>query len=329
MPHKYLVTGGAGFLGSSLVIRLIQAGNEVRILDDQSRGSMRRLAAVQRDLNIINGDIRDPEICRSAVRGCDSVCHLAYVNGTENFYTKPAYVLEVGVKGITNVIDGCIREGVAELILVSSSEVYQTPNAIPTGEDVPLSIPDPHNPRYSYAAGKIISELMAINYGRKHFERVVIVRPHNVYGPDMGNEHVIPQLTLKLRGLIQRTRTDILKLPIQGDGLDTRAFVYVDDFTDGLMLVIRKGLHANIYNVGTMEEVTIHDLAHRIAGILNVQVELLPQERAWGSTQRRCPDIRKLESLGYRRQVDLNSGLRRTVDWYMNAGPAPLPVSSL
>ena len=91
------------------------------------------------------------------------------------------------------------REGVRSLVLASSSEVYQTPPHVPTDESAPLVVPDPTNPRYSYGGGKIISELMAINYGRKFFDRVLIFRPHNVYGPDMGCEHVIPQFALRLK----------------------------------------------------------------------------------------------------------------------------------
>ena len=102
-------------------------------------------------------------------------------------------------KGMINVIDACRAHGVGRLMLASSSEVYQTPPQVPTDESAPLVVPDPLNPRYSYGGGKIISELMAINYGRKFFERVLIFRPHNVYGPDMGCEHVIPQFALRLK----------------------------------------------------------------------------------------------------------------------------------
>ena len=140
-----------------------------------------------------------------AARGVDSILHLAYVNGTEFFYSKPALVLDVGVRGMINVLDACRRHGIRELVLASSSEVYQTPPSIPTPENVPLSVPDPLNPRYSYGGGKIICELMAINYGRQDFDRVLIFRPHNVYGPDMGWEHVLPQFALRLETAVRRS----------------------------------------------------------------------------------------------------------------------------
>ena len=186
MKRCYLVTGGLGFIGSALVRRLVKVGHKVRVLDNQFRSSCTHLKDIEKKFEFIEGDIRDAEVVHRAMRGVDSVWHLAFINGTENFYSKPDLVLEVGVKGMVNVLDACIKEKVGELMLASSSEVYQTPSVVPTNEQVSLSIPDPLNPRYSYAAGKIISELMAINYGRKYLDRVVIFRPHNVYGPDMG-----------------------------------------------------------------------------------------------------------------------------------------------
>jgi len=183
---KYLITGGTGFIGSALVKRLVEEGNSVRVLDNDIRGAAERLNDINSEIELIKGDIRDAKAVQEACKGVNSVIHLAYINGTEYFYKMPELVLEVGVKGMMNVIDGCIKENVKEIVLASSSEVYQSPPKIPTDETAPLSIPDPLNPRYSYGAGKIISELLTLNYGRKHFDRVVIFRPHNVYGPDIG-----------------------------------------------------------------------------------------------------------------------------------------------
>ena len=125
-------------------------------------------------------------------------------------------MLDVGVRGMINVIDACRKHGIGRLVLASSSEVYQTPPHIPTDESAPLVVPDVHNPRYSYGAGKLISEVMAINFGRKYFERVLIFRPHNVYGPDMGWEHVIPQFALRLQTAGKCQPSGKLRFEIQG-----------------------------------------------------------------------------------------------------------------
>src|SRR3989338_458400 len=212
---KYLVTGGTGFIGSALVRRLVQKGHHVRVLDNDIRGASSRLSDIKGKIELIKADIRDPRQVSDACKGVDSIIHLAFINGTEYFYTKPELVLEVGVKGMMNVIDASLEHGIKELVLASSSEVYQTPPKIPTDETAPLVVPDPLNPRYSYGSGKIISEMLAINYGRKHFERVVIFRPHNVYGPDMGWEHVIPQLVLRMDDLSKKQPSGTLDFTVQ------------------------------------------------------------------------------------------------------------------
>ncbi|MBI2523107.1 SDR family NAD(P)-dependent oxidoreductase [Candidatus Woesearchaeota archaeon] len=312
---KYLITGGTGFIGSALVKRLVKDGYAIRVLDNDIRGAKDRLKDVYDKIEFIGADIRDANAVRKACAGMDSVTHLAYINGTEYFYKMPELVLEVGVKGIMNVIDGCIKENVKELILASSSEVYQTAEKIPTDETASLAIPDPVNPRYSYGAGKIISELLALNYGRKHFNRVLIFRPHNIYGPDMGWEHVVPQFVLRMKEL-SKSKDRNIKFPIQGTGKQTRAFCFIDDFINGLMLVLERGEHMNIYNIGTMEEMSIEKVAEEVGKYFGKKVEIAPEKPAEGSTLRRCPDIAKLEKLGYKPKISFKEGLRVTAEWY-------------
>ena len=316
MTPQYLVTGGTGFLGSALVRRLVHAGHRVRVLDNNSRGRNGRLSDVAGHFELVEGDIRDAATVERVTRGVDTVCHLAFLNGTEFFYDYPDLVLDVGVKGMVNVMDACIANKVRDFVLVSSSEVYQEPPSIPTDESVPLSIPDPLNPRYSYAAGKIISEVMAINYGRKHFDRVVIVRPHNVYGPDMGWEHVIPQFVVRMTDLCAREASGLIRLPIQGTGHESRAFVFIEDFTNGLMLAIEKGKHLGIYHIGTMEEITIARLANLLGEVFGRRIEVVPGKSADGGPLRRCPNINKLRALGYNPCYTLREALPIVVDWY-------------
>ena len=316
MSARVLVTGGSGFIGSALVKALLRAGETVRVLDDNSRGALRRLREVERDVDFVNGDIRDAGAVEVAMRGIDEVHHLAFVNGTATFYSAPDLVLDVGVKGIVNVIDGCRRHGVGRLILASSSEVYQSPPHVPTDERAPLVVPDPLNPRLSYGAGKIISEMMVINHGRKHFERVLIFRPHNVYGPDMGFDHVIPQFAVRLKRATAAQASGPVPFPIQGGGAETRSFCHVDDLVAGVMIMREKGAHLGIYHVGTAEEVSIADLARRMAAIAGREIALAPSAVLAGSTPRRCPDISKLAALGYTPRVPLDEGLPSTLEWY-------------
>ncbi len=313
----YLVTGAGGFIGSALVRALLRNGDRVCALDDESRGSHERLRDVAADIEWMRGDVRDAATVLRAVQGVDRVCHLAAVNGTEFFYTQPELVLEVAVKGMLNVLDACVAHDVGELFVASSSEVYQTPPVIPTDETVALSIPDPLNPRYSYGGGKIISELLALNYGRKKFQRVVIFRPHNVYGPDMGWEHVIPQFVLRMHELSQQS-DGVIVFPIEGSGAETRAFVFIDDLIAGLMKVIERGDHLGIYNIGTEDEMSILQLAQEIARHFARNVEIKAGELKPGSTLRRCPSIKRIRALGYAPTVSIQQGLAATIPWYVN-----------
>lgn len=310
---KYLVTGGTGFIGSALVRMLIQQGHTVRVLDDNSRGSRGRLHDLLDDIEFIQHDIREPDGVERACRGMEAVCHLAYINGTEYFYSKPALVLEVGVKGMLNVLDGCRRHGVGELHLMSSSEVYQTPPTIPTPETVPLIVPDPLEARYSYGGGKIISELLAINYGRQDFSRVTIVRPHNVFGPDMGFQHVIPQFVQRMH------QSSEAVFPIQGSGQETRSFIDIEDFAEGMRIVLDKGEHLQIYHLGNDHETPIAEVAQCVARSLQREIDIQPGTLLPGSTLRRCPDIAKMRALGFAPRVSLAQGIDRYVKWYLQA----------
>lgn len=323
MAKSFLVTGGTGFIGSALVRRLVAEGHPVRVFDDDSRGSRTRLADLERSIEFVKADVRDVGAVERAAKGVEVVCHLAAINGTEFFYSRPDLVLEVGVKGIVNVLEACRKGGVRELLVASSSEVYQTPPVIPTDETVALSIPDPLNPRYSYAATKIISELMALNCSRKGPTRVVIFRPHNVYGPDMGWEHVVPQFILRMRQL-SRESPGPIAFPIKGTGKETRAFCYIDDFVDGLMLLIERGEDRGIYNIGTMTEIKIEDLAVLVGRYFRRQINVIPGPAAKGATSRRCPDIGRIAFLGYAPKITLEEGLHLTARWYDdNADMAP------
>lgn len=305
---RYLVTGGSGFIGSEIVKRLAEEGNFVRVFDNGFRDSGSSLTKYK-NVELFKGDIRNKNEVSKACCDIDVIIHLAYINGTKYFYEFPELVLEVGVKGMINVLDGAKDNKVKELFLASSSEVYQTPPMIPTPEKVPFSIPDAYNPRYSYAAGKIISELLTLYMGKKIFDKVVIFRPHNVYGPNMGHEHVIPELIQKI---IKLKKSGKAKLPIQGDGSNTRAFIYIDDFVDAVMLLLEKGVNNETYNIGTQNEISVIKLISELAKASGIEIEVTKSALPKGSVMRRCPDITKITKLGFKPKTTLNDGLQKT-----------------
>ncbi|WP_188053195.1 NAD-dependent epimerase/dehydratase family protein [Sphingosinithalassobacter sp. CS137] len=310
---KVAVTGAGGFIGAYLTRQLLAEGHEVTAIDNYLRGRASRLDDVEGPLRRVDCDVRDRDALVEAFRGHDAVFHLAAINGTENFYTRPALVLDVGVRGAIAVCEACIDAGVQDLVVASSAEVYQTPAIVPTPETIDMIIPNSLNPRYSYGGSKLISELIAFNYCRDKLAKVQVFRPHNIYGPDMGWKHVIPQLIDKVRDACDRGDRGIT---LQGSGTETRAFCYVDDAVSGILRMWQAGDTMNVYHIGSMEEVAIRDLAQRVAGALGADITLLDGPAAEGGTPRRCPDIAKMRALGYLPQVDLDEGVRRTAEWY-------------
>jgi nucleoside-diphosphate-sugar epimerase len=313
-----VVTGGAGFLGSNVVRCLVQRGVSVRVVDNEYRGQFSRLADLEDDVEQCFGDIRDERFVDRAFAGASTVWHLAAVNGTSRFYREASQVLDTGVRGVLNVLNACKLHGVPDLVLFSSSEVYGQAQQVPTPEEVPLTIADPFNSRFSYSASKIISEMLAIHCGS--FDRLLIIRPHNVYGPDMGVEHVIPEFTARMLDIGRSTgdSADEFAFPIQGTGEETRAFIYVDDFIDASMMLWEKPDAAGIYHVGTDNEVSIATVAHAVAGSLGMRIRLAPQAMPspQGGPTRRCPDVTKLMAHGFVPRVSLHEGIDHTVQWY-------------
>ena len=304
----FLVTGGTGFIGSNICKLLVKNGHKVLVYDNNSRGSLNKISNIKNKISFIKGDIRDRAKLFKNLRNVDAVVHLAYINGTKYFYTKADLILDIAVKGLVNVIDGCIKNKIKEIYLASSSEVYQTPLKIPTDENEMLKIPDVFNPRYSYGGGKIITELMGIHYGKKFFKKMIIFRPHNVYGKDMGNEHVVPEFINRFKKLKRK------QFKIQGSGQEIRSFIHIDDFISAFELIVKKGKHLNIYNIGTSEKVRIKELAYKIAKIFNKKIILKKSKLQKGGTKIRLPDISKIRKLGFKPKFDLNKGLTEVIN---------------
>jgi nucleoside-diphosphate-sugar epimerase len=306
-----LITGGTGFIGSALTRLLLERGFNVRVLDDNSRGNFRRLTDVMDSLDIREGDIRNTDLVSKSLLGVDVVVHLAYINGTINFYERPREVLDVAIVGMQNVLEAMKVRNVPELYLASSSEVYQYPDVFPTPEAVPLVVPDPFNPRYSYGLGKIVQEFMSI-HADTFLKRLAIFRPHNIYGPDMGFQHVIPELCAKI--VAEKSNKVVLK----GDGSQSRSFCHISDFVQGFGLLLNAEIERETFNLGTCEEVTISHLAGVIASSLGRQIEFSTSVAPTGETNRRVPDISKIESLGFSQSMKFEAGVRDYCNWYIS-----------
>lgn len=322
---KVAVTGAGGFIGAYLTRQLLAQGHEVYAIDNFIRGLPSRLQGLEGDIRTIDLDVRDTAGLVDIFKGIDAVFHLAAVNGTENFYKQPQLVLDVGVRGAIAVSEACVMAGVPDLVVASSAEVYQTPAVVPTPEDIDMVIPNSLNPRYSYGGSKLISELIAFNYCRDKLAKVQVFRPHNVYGPDMGWKHVIPQLIEKCQAAVAKGADHI---ELQGDGAETRAFCFVNDVVDGIVTMWEKGETMNVYHIGSMEEVPILHLATLVTETVGAPIRLIPGPAAEGGTPRRCPDIAKMRAIGYDPKVSLADGIRQTAAWYID-NPRPADANIL
>jgi len=289
---------------------LIKNNYKVSVFDNNSRGKLIRLKNIKSKFSFIKGDIRNMKKVSSACKNKDVVIHLAYVNGTGTFYKKPIEILDIAIKGIINVIESCVKNKIKELYIASSSEVYQTPIKIPTDESEMLKIPDIYNPRYSYGGGKIISELVGVHYGKKYFKKLVIFRPHNVYGPDMGDEHVIPQFINRMKKIKKNKKN----FSILGSGKEIRSFIHINDFTNAFGLILKKAKHLEIYNIGTQEKIRINKLALLISKLMNRKILIKRKKIAKGGTKMRCPDISKIKKMGFVKKIPLKTGLKNIIN---------------
>lgn len=296
-----LITGASGFIGNALYVKLKNENYNIIGLDNFFRGKNLK------NQTIIKGSIFDKKILKKLICKSDIIIHLVAINGTRNFYNIPDKVFEVSMRGAMILYD-CLNEigdKNKKILLASSGEVYGEPKKIPTDERVSLVVKDIFNNRYSYGGGKICQDLIARYLISKVVKECIIFRPHNVYGPNMGFDHVIPELMMK--SLKAKN-----KITIEGSGKETRSFCYIDDFLNGLIILIKKKINGfNIFNIGNDYEISIKNLTKLI--IKNSKKNLLIQNKKLrtGSSKRRCPDIKKIKKLGYKPLVNLETGIEK------------------
>ena len=209
----------------------------------------------------------------------------------------------------------CMRwmknSNVKQFFFASSSEVYGFPKVFPTSETEPLVIPDPLNPRFSYSSSKIVGETISINFGRSLGIDFTIARFHNIYGPHMGFEHVIPEF---IRKVIRNE-----EFIVQGNGKESRSFCYIDDAISAILITCEKNEGRNeIFNIGTNWETTINELICKIQDVSGKKISPHYKNFPNSGTNRRLPDISKIKKIGYTPHVKIEEGLKKTFDWYQD-----------
>ena len=314
---RILITGSGGFIGHHAARALAHDGHDLVLVDNFSRhgrhGGLHELAG---RANVVMHEL---DLCTEAAweqlgSRYDVIYHFAAINGTRHFYERPYHVLETNLQLMRLCIQWHQRHcPEAHVIWTSSSEVYAgvAGLALPTPEETPVGITDVTNPRFSYSVSKLAGELLLIHYAQAHKVPWTIVRPHNIYGPAMGYDHVIPEFIMRV---IRQED------PFRIFGADTtRTFCYVDDFVQGLMLILESaGARGEIIHLGNeQDELTMLKLAERLFSVIDWHPKLEIHPAPTGSTPRRCPSIVKARRiLGFESKIRLEQGLRLTYDWY-------------
>ena len=310
-----LVTGAAGFIGSHLVEALAVAGAKVRAFvrynSRNDYGWLEELdATLLENVEIFRGDLANPEAVDGAVQGCDSVFHLGALIPIPYSYRHPREFVTANVTGTLNVLEACRRHDVRRLVHTSSSEVYGTAQSVPIDENHRLRAQSP------YAATKIGADQLALSFKDSFDMPVVIARPFNTYGPRQSARAVIPTL------ITQAMTRDAVEL---GSTHPTRDFLYVGDTVLGMIRCAEAdGVEGEVINLGTGVEISVGELASLIFRLLDreLPVEFSP-DRARpkdSEVERLLADVSKAERLmGWKSEVSLEKGLRRTIDWFGDA----------
>ena len=330
---RTIITGGCGFIGFALAQRLVNlsaSSDEIILVDNISRhGFYHELNDLISDskVKLIKADLSEVSELDKIPVPVDRVFHLAAIVGVEPVTSNPARVLRINTLSTFNVFDWFVRSASpgARLLFSSSSEVYSGAMMagldlpIPTPESVPAVICDLDNPRFSYALSKMWGEGYAKYLSVEKSAFMISVRYHNIYGPRMGYDHIIPQVT---------SRVVARQQPFKIIGAEqTRSFCFVDDAVEATRLVMESsrivpGMTVNIGNQeGEIKIGKIYDMIFDICGWTPADIINIPAPS--GSVSRRCPDTMLLENLtGYKPHTSICEGLKRTVEWYLES-PKP------
>jgi len=328
---RVLVTGGAGFIGSHLVDALLARGDEVWALDDLSTGSLKNLTSVitNPSCHFVEGSVMEAAVVDPLVAQVDEVFHLAAAVGVKFVLDNPLRSLLTNIRGTEVVLEAAHQNGNKKVVLFSSSEVYGKGASIPFRESDDRLLGPTSVLRWSYAASKAVDEFLALGYFHERRLPVVVVRCFNTCGPRQS-----PHYGMVIPRFVERALSNEPIL-VYGDGLQSRCFSSVHDVVRGvLMLAEEPKAYGEVFNIGTMEEVSVAELARRIKTLTNSrsEIEQVEYEAIYGSRfedmQRRVPDLAKINALvGYTPEVTLDQLLHETVE-HVKAQRTPAPQAA-
>ena len=312
MSKRYLVTGGAGFIGSHIVRRLVSEGAEVRVVDNLSTGLAERLDDVRESVDLVRGDLANQQVSEEAVQGIDCVLHQAAVPSVQRSVSDPVGTNRANVTATVNLLESCRKAGVRRVVYAASSSAYGDTEVLPKTEQMP---PNPLSP---YALQKWVGEHYCKLYHSLYELETVSLRYFNVFGPaqDPHSEYsaVIPKFINAM--LVKKPIT------VYGDGEQSRDFTYVENVVEAnLMALQASAAPGNVCNIGCGERVTLNTLIRLLEEIMGVKAEVNYADPKPGDVRHSLADITAARRLlGYAPKVWLKEGLMRTVKAFVVSG---------
>ena len=303
----YLITGGAGFIGSNIADILVEHGHKVRILDDFSSGKEENLAAIINDIEVIRGDIRDHDTVRKAVTGVDYVFHEAALASVQKSVEDPVEANDINLNGTLCVLENSRRAGVKKLVMASSAAIYGDSPVLPKHEKM---LPEPLSP---YAVHKLTGEHYLKIYWELYKFPTVALRYFNVFGPkqDPASDYaaVIPCFISRLVAG---------KAPIvYGDGEQTRDFIYIDNCVEANLLAMSNDdMVGEVYNAALGDQITLNQLLEELGKITGSDVKPVYEPARSGDIRYSYASIDKIKKVGFKPKVGFAEGLKKTVEFF-------------
>jgi len=306
VPERVFVTGGAGFIGSNFVRRLLERGVQVTNLDTMTYAGVPATVAELDEYpnhTFVKGDIRDGALLDEVLAGHDIVVHFAAESHVDRSIEGPATFLETNVVGTGVMLDAAYRTEVPRFVHVSTDEVYGSVSDGFPPESAPL------NPSSPYSASKAGSDLLALSYGVTYDYPVVVTRCTNNYGPYQFPEKLIPLFVTNL--------LDGRPVPVYGQGLNQRDWLHVEDHCAAIDAIVEQGIAGEIYNIGADAQTTNMELTHRLLELTGRDESLIEHvtDRP-GHDLRYAVDSSKIRKLGWKPEFSLETRLAETVEWY-------------
>ncbi len=312
---RYLVTGGAGFVGSHVVDALVAKGHQVRVVDDLSSGRPENLAQVKDRIEFLQGDIRDRALMAKAMQGIERIIHEAAWRSVPKSMKDPSGYMEVNALAVTGMLEEAIKAKVQRAVCVSSSSVYGETTLFPQREDHPV------HPVSPYGSSKLAGEVVCEMFYRAFGLETVSLRYFNVFGPRQSLEDEYAVVIPKFIYCLLRKESP----PVYGDGLQSRDFTYVQNVVEATILASEvPGLGGEVLNIALGEENTVLDILRELNAILGLSVPPKHVPPRPGDVRRTLVDPAKTSKLlKWKGSVRFAEGLTRTVAWFKEHPPVP------